>query len=62
MTDTDRLIKDAVIDIIAITTIWSIFNNPYIGCSHFFNNKINTISCQIVIGFSISIYAIKKYM
>ena len=56
------LIKDVALDIICITTVWSVLNNPYINFNIYFNNKIYNISpITPLMGLSFSIYLIAKY-
>ena len=59
MIDTDKLIKNATIDIIAVTTIWGLLNNPYMALSNKFINQVPM--CITIFGTGISLFVIKKY-
>jgi len=59
MSDTDQLIKDIAIDIICVTTIWGLLNNPYMALSTNFHNKVPM--CITIFGTGISLFVMKKY-
>jgi hypothetical protein len=58
-TDTNTLIKNIATDIICITTIWGLLNNPYMALSNKFLNT--TPICITTLGIGISLFVIKKY-
>jgi hypothetical protein len=56
----EKLIKNIAIDLICITTVWGLLNNPYVA--------IRNSHCPFmpmattIIGGGISIFAIRKYI
>ena len=69
MTDTNKLIKDVAYDIIGITTMWALLNNPYLVHNNtilklYYNNYyINYSSSYLTIfGIGASICLLRKYM
>jgi len=59
MSDTNNLIKNAAIDIICVTTMWGLLNNPYIAV----NNKYNNAPIYMAtLGSVVSIFVIAKYL
>jgi len=60
MTDTNKLIKDVAVDIMCVTTIWGLVNNPYMALSSKFHNL--TSNCITIFGVGVSLYVIKKYL
>jgi hypothetical protein len=65
MSDITNLIKESTCDIIAITTIWALLNNPDIPLNYFKynNNEIYNINptYKTIFGVGISLYIISKY-
>lgn len=59
MTNTDKLIKDIAIDIMCVTTIWGLLNNPYMALSSKFFNSVPM--CITIFGTGISLFVMKKY-
>ena len=59
------MIKDVAVDIIAITTIWALLNNPDMPLNYFKNNenKIYDINptYKTIFGVGVSLYIISKY-
>jgi hypothetical protein len=59
MTDTNNLIKNVAIDIMCITTMWGLLNNPYVAI----NNKCNTLPIYMTPLVSVvSVFVIAKYL
>jgi hypothetical protein len=55
----DRLIRDIAVDVLCITTIWGLLNNPYVAMS---DNPLNNMPLfTTVFGAGISIFVITKY-
>ena len=65
MSDTNNLIKDVAVDLICVTTMWALLNNPYMALNYYpsLNNSLRDITpmCTMLLGFGISAFAIKKY-
>jgi len=64
MSDITKLIKESTCDIIALTTIWALLNNPDIPLNYFkYNNKLYDFNTtyKIIFGVGISLYIISKY-
>ncbi len=65
MSDTNHLIKEVALDIICVTTMWAILNNPYTALNYYpkLNNGLRDITpmCTLLLGFGISAFVIKKY-
>jgi hypothetical protein len=65
MTDITNLIKTITVDILAVTTIWALLNNPDIPLNYFKynNNEIYNINptYKTIFGVGISLYIISKY-
>jgi hypothetical protein len=65
MTDIINLMKGITVDIIAITTIWGLLNNPEIPLNYFknYDNKIYHIdpTYKILVGVGFSMYIMSKY-
>jgi hypothetical protein len=55
----EKLIKNIAIDLICITTVWGLLNNPYVA----FSNRPCALMpmATTIIGGGISIFAISKY-
>jgi hypothetical protein len=65
MSDITKLIKDCTYDIITITTIWALLNNPDIPLNYFkYNdNKLYDIhpTYKTLFGIGVSFYVLSKY-
>ena len=64
MCDTHELIKNIAVDIIFVTTTWSLVNNPYMALNYYSNFKhLRNIfpMCSIFFGVSVSTIIILKY-
>jgi hypothetical protein len=65
-TNTNELIKHIAVDIICITTIWSLVNNPNFTVNYYIrlNNNLYNISpmYNIIAGFGITFYVLTKYI
>jgi hypothetical protein len=64
MTDTINLIKNVAVDILAVTTIWALLNNPDIPLNNLkYNNKLYDFSptYKTIFGVGVSLYIISKY-
>lgn len=59
MTNTDKLIKDVAIDIMCLTTIWGLVNNPYMALSTKYHSLVPI--CITIFGTGISLFLMKKY-
>ena len=59
MSDTDKLIKNIAIDIMCVTTIWGLLNNPYTALSNKFHTPVPM--CITIFGTGISLFVMKKY-
>jgi len=59
-TDTNTLIKNIATDIIGVTAIWGLLNNPYMALSNKFHNT--TSICMTTLGIGLSLFIIKKYV
>ena len=56
----EKLIKNIAIDIICITTIWGLMNNPYVALS---NRPCDFMPmATTIIGGGVSIFVISKYL
>jgi hypothetical protein len=63
-TNTNALIKDVAFNIIGITTIWSLLNNPHLANINYINNNYvqnNLGLCKTILGLSLSGYFLAKY-
>lgn len=64
MSNIESLIKDAVIDIVALTTVWSLLNNRQV----YFYATINDArydlnpTYRMLIGIGVSTYVLLKYL
>lgn len=66
MTDITNLIKGSTYDIIAVTTMWALINNPYLPMNYYFKyNNIEfydiTPRYRTMIGLGLSFYVLSKY-
>jgi len=64
MSNIANLIKGSTCDIIALTTIWALLNNPDIPLNYFkYNNKLYDFNptYKTIFGVGISLYIISKY-
>jgi hypothetical protein len=65
MTDITKLIKGSTYDIIAITTIWALLNNPDMPLNYFkYNDNKHYVihpTYKILIGIGVSFYVLSKY-
>lgn len=59
MIATDKLIKDVAIDMICVTTIWGLLNNPYMPLNYKFHNQLPMYIT--IFGTGISLFVMKKY-
>ena len=66
MSDTNNLIKDVAIDIICVTTMWNLLNNPYMALNYYpkLDNKLSDITptCLMIFGVGVSAFVVKKYL
>jgi hypothetical protein len=64
MTDTTDLIKNIAVDILAVTTVWALLNNPDIPLDNLkYNNKQYYFNptYKTIFGVGFSLYIISKY-
>ena len=59
MSDTNKLIKNAVIDIICVTSLWSLLNNPHLVLKY--NNTLLTCGLNCL-GTCLSLIVVFKYL
>jgi hypothetical protein len=62
---TDALIKNVAFDIIAVTSMWALLNNPYMVNinSHHYNVKYLLVSVySTMLGIGISTFVLIKYI
>ena len=60
----ERFISNAVIDIVCVTTIWSLLNTNELRFYTTYNNNRNDVSnlCKTIIGTGVSLFVISKYL
>jgi hypothetical protein len=60
----ERFISNAVIDIVCVTTIWSLLNMNDIRYYALYNNERYDVSnlCKTIIGTGVSAFVISKYL
>jgi len=66
----DNLIKEVAFDVIAVTCIWSLLNNPYLANGYHYKFCINSnhyyVNCSpvysIIFGLGVSTAVLVKYL
>jgi hypothetical protein len=63
MSDTNQLIKDVAVDIICVTTMWSLLNNPYMAFNYAKSDKLYITPTYLTIfGCSVTAFILSKYL
>jgi len=58
---TDTLIKNVAIDMIAITSMWALLNNPYMANAYHYNVNYSPVYSTIL-GIGVSTFVLIKYL
>ena len=66
----DKLIKHVAVDIIAITSMWALLNNPYMANAYTFKFYLNSYHCHLnysptystIFGLGLSTIVLLKYL